>query len=81
MDTYFSIDGFKCEECLKCVEVCPQNFLVYEQSGCDFDGEPLPPMIHKTRDYTPCHHCDGFWENKTLCQEVCENDAIEISRW
>lgn len=46
----------------------------------DFDGEEVK-FITEVCDYTPCHHCDGFWEDNTPCQRACPNGAIELSRW
>lgn len=83
MDTYFSI-GFECITCCDCIDACEldgQNYLTLSIGGCDFDGNPLPPMVTGAYDYTPCHHCNDFRENKTACQIVCPTGAIEISRW
>lgn len=81
MDTYHDIDLMKCTECKECIEACPEKFLTYEQTGCDFDGNPLPPMIGHAYEYVPCHHCEGFWENQTPCQKACKQEAITITRW
>lgn len=83
MDTYFSTNS-NCVTCGDCIDACEidgKNFLTLATGGCDFDGEPLPPMVVGAYEYVPCHHCDGFWENKTPCQLVCKNNAIELSRW
>lgn len=83
MDTYFHTN-FNCVICGDCIDACEidgQNFLTLSIGGCGFDGEPLPPSIAGAYDYVPCHHCDGFWDDHTPCQQVCKNDAIEISRW
>ena len=83
MDTYFSVNH-RCVVCGDCVDACEldgQNFLAVVTCYVDFDGNPLPPMVDGVSDYTPCHHCDGFWEDKAPCQLVCKHDAIELSRW
>lgn len=28
MDTYFNVDMLKCNDCGKCVDACPQDFIV-----------------------------------------------------
>ena len=78
MDTYFSTN-YKCEKCGLCAEECHKNgeqwltaFVTDDDEICYIDG---------ISDYVPCHHCDGFWEDKTPCQKVCPNGAIELERW
>lgn len=80
IDTYFSVDSTKCTDCFMCVPTCPHDFIertewfhpIFKETIVSYGG---------VCDYTPCHHCNGFWEDKTPCQEICPNDAIELSRW
>ena len=72
MDTYWH-RNYNCIKCARCVKACQeqgQNFLTGRRDG----------YISETSDYVPCHHCDGFMENKTPCQRVCHYNAIEIER-
>lgn len=78
MDTYFNTNH-KCETCGKCVTACPKNFITMGKFT-DFDGEVVK-FIEKVCEYTPCHHCDGFWTDDAPCQRACPNGAIELSRW
>ena len=83
MDTYLTINH-KCILCCDCIDACEldgENYLTLGIGGNDMDGNPLPPMIMGAYDYTPCHHCDGFWEDKTPCLQVCEQNAISIRRF
>ena len=54
-----------------------------EEYDYDFDGEmEHMKYVSQRYDYVPCHHCDGFWEDKTPCQQACPvDDCIEITRW
>ena len=73
MDTYWSTNC-NCIKCARCVKACKekgQNFLSGRRDG----------YISEKSDYVPCHHCDGFREDKTPCQSVCHYNAIEIERW
>lgn len=72
MDTYFYV-GFSCVQWGRCVKACRENsqdFLTGVRDDCP----------HQSTDYVPCHHCEGFWNNKTPCQEVCHYNTIEIER-
>lgn len=83
MDTYIYTNQ-NCIVCGDCIDTCEldgQNYLTLSVGGCDFEGNPLPPMITGSSDYVPCHHCDGFWENQTPCQLTCKHDAIKIERF
>ena len=80
MDTYFNVDSFECTDCGKCIQVCPRNF-IYRAEYCDEDFDETFIFYEGVHDNPQCHHCDGFWENKTPCQEVCEANAIKITRW
>ena len=80
MDTYFNTNH-KCIACGKCVEACPRGFLALETfESYIFEGEEFT-VVATLCDYVPCHHCNGFWDNNTPCMQVCESNAIEISRW
>ena len=80
LDTYWHTD-FHCTKCGACIEACNlkgKQWLTIFQTT-DYDGYE-EVYIGGMCDYVPCHHCDGFWENKTPCQKVCKNNAIKISR-
>lgn len=80
MDSYFSVDSMKCTDCYMCIPTCPENFItrvewfhpIFEETLVSYEG---------AYDYVPCHHCDGFWEDRAPCQIACPVDAIELSRW
>lgn len=81
MDTYWHTNHhcINCGDCVDACEIDGQNWL----DLCfytSYDGEPQV-CITGVSDYTPCHHCSGFWEDKTPCQMVCPVNAIEITRW
>lgn len=78
MDTYFHTTH-KCVTCGACVEACPRGFLTLIKT-VDFDGDDYT-YVTGVSDYTPCHHCEGFWTDTAPCQEACSHDAIELSRW
>lgn len=73
----------ECIRCGECIKVCPENFLYMEEYDCNLDGEvEHMKYVSQRYDYVPCHHCDGFWEDKTPCQQACPVDGcIEITRW
>lgn len=84
MDTYFNVDMLKCNDCGKCVDACPQDFIVreeyYDKAFDNCIGE-ITAYYTGACEYVPCHHCTGFWERNTPCLEVCEYGAISLSRW
>lgn len=80
MDTYWS-NSLECIGCGECVNVCPEKWLYMEKCKDVFDDvEEEFVYIGGGTDYTPCHHCDGFWGNRTPCQVVCPVNAIRIER-
>lgn len=81
MDTYFSIDSLVCTDCGKCIKACPDNLICRDECYDEELNETF--VFYDLFDdyYVPCHHCDGFWEDNTPCQQVCEVDAIKLSRW
>ena len=79
MDTYWHTD-FHCTKCGACIEACNlkgKQWLTIFQTT-DYDGYE-EVYIGGMCDYVPCHHCDGFWENKTPCQKVCKNCLLYTS--
>lgn len=84
MDTYLTINS-NCITCGDCIDACEfegQNYLTMIYRYCDFDGiYNHECMVQGAYDYVPCHHCDGFRENKTPCQITCKQNAITLERW
>lgn len=87
MDTYFRTNE-KCIVCGKCVEACHKDGegLLYLNEGGLYewdDGEimEIDPYIETRCDYIPCHHCTEKFTKPAPCKEVCEQDAITITRW
>ena len=72
MDTYF-YTNCNCVKCGRCVLACQsegRNFLVGVRDDCPYEKS----------DYVPCHHWEGFMEDKTPCQLACHYNAIKLSR-
>lgn len=79
MDTYFHTNH-KCISCGKCVKACPRGEIVLTEWYHPYFEETIT-SVETVCDYVSCHHCDGFWDNNTPCIQVCEANAIELSRW
>ena len=79
MDTYFDTNC-NCVACGKCVEVCPRDEIMLFEWYNPY-SEKTETYVDTVCDYVGCHHCDGFWDNNTPCLQVCEMNAIKITRW
>lgn len=87
MDTYIEINE-KCIVCEKCIEACykdGEGLLRLNEGGLyrwdDDEVMEIDPYIETKCDYIPCHHCTDRFSKPAPCQEVCEQNAITITRW
>ena len=84
MDTYRNINHncIKCGDCIDACEIDGQNFITMIYGWESFDGiYNHECFIQEKSDYVPCHHCNGFREDKTPCQIACNQNAITLERW